>query len=1619
MRKGFPVALAAAFALLVPISAGAVSSEALAPTHAVATAADTADLPHRLVAGRAPGSGDLVRLETMLAAYRRLPEPRNFAAIEDYLRSEPASPWRLALRLNLGSLYYEHGYYSRAIEAFDAAWHQEGREPTPQSLPVRDAAIGELARMHARLGHVDALGKLLAEIGDRPLYGSASEAVAGAREGLWRMRNDYGVAYRCGPAALTSIVEAARQGIGATTPVISKVSDHSLSSLRSYPSGPQGVSMDEVVALADEAAMGLVPARRQGDAEIPLPAVVHWKVSHYAAIVGKRGDLYHVIDPTFGRDQWMSRNALNAESSGMFLVPAAQASQPGWQQVAVADTRQYYGRGYLTNLDQDDTRQDAPTTCPNQGDGTGMCVARVTTMLVSLRLEDKPVGYTPPVGPDVHTRMSYNQREASQPGSMGFFNIGPKWTLNWLSYIEDRPGAPGSSVKRYASGGGELDYSGYSSSTRAFRRELRGGAQLVMVSTSPVVYERRLADGGKEVYAASNGAGSYPRRIFLSRIVDAQGNALSLHYDAAMRLLEVRDALGQATSFSYEEAVNPLLVSRITDPFGRTAAFEYDGLGRLASITDAVGIVSRFSYDGTGTFIERLQTPYGTTRFAATTTGTERSLEITDPVGNTSRTEFNARVNSFPATDVPPPGLGLQTRYQQYRNTYFWDGEALARERGDYRMAQVSHWLHFGNIVPAVLESIKSPLETRVWYLREGQGNSSLLNGSVREAPRLIARRLPDGSTQLVRNTHVANGNLAGEVDPVGREVKYDYDATGTDLLRVRRKVGSGYQTIASFTYDSHHRPVTHVDQAGHTWTMQYNARGQLTEATDPEGETTTREYDADGYLVRIVNANGETAARFTYDAAGRVASATDAGGHIVRYAYDDLDRLLTTTYPDGTTTTNTWTHLDLTAVKDRLGRITRYKYDANRRLAKVVDPEGRVTRYGYDRANRLIQLADPKGNTTLWERDIQGRVVAKVFPDGTRTRHAYDTAGRLLSETDALGQVRQYAYARDGRPVGVGYGNAINATPAVGYAWDAWFPRLAAMVDGTGTTRYGYHPTGTDGAGQLAQEATPQGTVAYIHDALGRTSGRIVNGSEEVFDYDTLGRLVGEGNALGDFSTRYLGQTGQPSAIRMLDGAFALDFAYLPNAEDRRLGALRYGHGKWNWEFEYETDAQGRLLREQGFVRGKIMRNPLNHDRREFAYDDADRVVAVDGSNGAHRERYGLDAAGNLLDQVIRDPRARERNNTGNAWTWSARANANNQIVATGEGSWQYDLAGNLRSDGKRAYRWDAQHRLVQIANLQTGHLTDIGYDGRSRRAWMSERSNADAQPVVTRYLWCGETLCQKLDDRGGVIASYFTQGEVRDGTRLVYQRDRLGSVRGVLDPASGEELGSLTYTAYGQTDEADGQLPDRRYAGMFFHEPSGLYLTWYRAYDPQAGRWLSRDSLEESGGVNLYEYAQGNPVTRVDPFGLASCYYSIGGGRLVCYPDEPGKPTLSIRVSSGNNGDGSKCKDNPECTNLANRGPLPTGEWVWNLNGWTGKPNGRVLEPAPGTEDFGRSYFRTHSCLNPFGPALGPKFCSEGCITGFAANIQALNALIDSEPGSTLRVMDYFFPKSVIPFF
>jgi RHS repeat-associated protein len=1402
-------------------------------------------------------------LATALDRYEQAGKPEDVAPLEEFLAAHPDSPWHVALLTNLGLVHYHYGYFSRAIDAWEQAW-QAGRTVTdPAARPLVDRALGELARMHARLGHADRLAALFDDVGQRAVTGPATEALAGAREGLWHMRNNPGVAYLCGPMALKNLLLARGTAPDKTA------------FLDAYRSPQGGVTLAEVARLADKAHLKYRLIKRQPGEPIPIPSIVHWRVSHFAALVGADGDRLHLKDPTFGTDLWISRDALDAEASGYFLVPSEQTHGKPWQTVSRAEATTPRGMGYTNASDPTATRRSDDTECPkklcpvekqNKGEaaappppppGHGLVEYDVHSMLVSLNLRDTPVGYRPPRGPSAEVTFTYNQREAYQPATFGYFNVGPKWTLNWLSYIQDDPAVPGSNVLRAVAGGGAVLYGGYNAAEGTFDRETPDAGHLVrlVAADGNVSYERRLADGSVEVYAQSSGATAYPRRLFLTRIIDSANNAVVLTYDSQLRLTTLTDATGRDTTFGYEVPAKPLLVTSVTDPFGRRTQLTYDASGRLASITDVLGMVSSFTYDG-GSFITGMTTPYGITQFVAAESGRDRSLVITDPLGASEKVIYiDAGMPGMPLSDpVAPTGLTapIANIYLQYRNTAYWNKHAQMVAPGDYTRARIKHWVHKENSVAFVghiWESIKYPLERRVWFSYPDQIGSASRVGSF-DQPSAIARVLDDGSTQLKRYDYNAWGQVTRAVDPVGRETRYTYAANGIDLTRVAQVTPGGEQTLAEITWNDQHRPLTVRDAAGQLTTYTYNAAGQLLTRTNPLGEITAYEYDALGQLTREVNPAGRTTWAYTYDAFSRVASRTDSEGHTVTFAYDALDRLTRVGYPDGSAETTTYDKLDVASRTDRLGRTTTYTHDAVRNLTEMTDPAGRTTRYGYYADGVLKTLTDANGNVTTFERDIEGRPTARVYADGSRETYAYEpSTARLKSRTDPLGQRTDYAYARDDRVSAVDYVGALEPTAPLRFAYDAAYPRLTQMTDGQGSTAYAYHPAGGLGALQLAQEDGPfaNDVVATTYDALGRPSGRTVNGQSETFAYDALGRRVQDQSPLGDFRYTFLGDSPQVTAERL--GALGLAVSvYAPNVADRRLLAI--GHPPGLRSYGYASNPyQITGTDESGLF------TPLPARDWIYQYDPADRLTRA--STAQQTLAYQYDAADNLTNQA------------GAAGT----VNALNQLTTWDGASLTHDAAGNLTADGAWTYRYDAEQRLVAMTAAQGGASYAFAYDGVGRR--VVETTNGTA----TRLLWCGEAICQTRDAGDAPLAYHYPQGELRGTQRLYYATDHLGSVREVKNLATGQTVAAADYSPYGATTAQTGSLtPARGFAGLWRH-PSGLYLTHFRAYSPTIGRWLSRDPIAEAGGVNLYAYLGGNPISRIDPTGLLNIIVGAGG--------------------------------------------------------------------------------------------------------------------------------------------
>ncbi|MGA2083749.1 MAG: RHS repeat-associated core domain-containing protein [Holophaga sp.] len=279
--------------------------------------------------GPKPSRAETAALIEAIARYQDAGDCEAVAPLQAFLDAHPHSGWKTALLADLGVIYRATGYFSRALAAWEEAWTLLRTTHSPESRALWDLVASELVELHGRLGHRERMRNLLAEVEGKRVRGSAAEKLSRARRGLWTMDNQPEVAYRYGPLGLASLLEAGNGGDPGDK------LGHALST-------HDGTSLWQNLQWSRELHLGLQAARRSPDAGMPVPALVHWKAGHYAALVLQREDRYLVKDPTFGPESWISRAALEAEATGYALIPSGPLPR-GWRAVEEAEARTVTG----------------------------------------------------------------------------------------------------------------------------------------------------------------------------------------------------------------------------------------------------------------------------------------------------------------------------------------------------------------------------------------------------------------------------------------------------------------------------------------------------------------------------------------------------------------------------------------------------------------------------------------------------------------------------------------------------------------------------------------------------------------------------------------------------------------------------------------------------------------------------------------------------------------------------------------------------------------------------------------------------------------------------------------------------------------------------------------------------------------------------------------------------------------------------------------------------------------------------------------------------------------------------------------------------------------------------
>jgi RHS repeat-associated protein len=496
-----------------------------------------------------------------------------------------------------------------------------------------------------------------------------------------------------------------------------------------------------------------------------------------------------------------------------------------------------------------------------------------------------------------------------------------------------------------------------------------------------------------------------------------------------------------------------------------------------------------------------------------------------------------------------------------------------------------------------------------------------------------------------------------------------------------------------------------------------------------------------------------------------------------------------------------------------------------------------------------------------------------------------------------------------------------------VSFTYDPTHGRLATMVDGTGTTTYGYHAVAGLGATRLASVDGPlaNDTITYSYDQLGRMTNRAINGVGVTWTFDALGRVTTEANALGSFTYTYDGPTNRIATVAYPNGQTSA-YSYLPNAQDHWLQTIhhRYPSGATLSKFDYTYNAVGNILtwRQQADTTAVLW---------EYGYDAADQLTAAakratdPQQTILKRYAYAYDPAGNRTVEQMDDQVTGWTYNTVNelatqhatgAMVFEGTVNEPATVTIAGQPAtvsavntfrgtapvasgtntvtitaadpsgnsttkqyqvgnsatsktFTYDANGNLTADGTRTFEWDARNQLVAV-NVGTAR-SEFSYDGQQRRVRIVERDNGSVQSDM-KVVWCDDRICEeRATDGVTVTRRAFRHGEQIAGLARFFAADHLGSIAEVTD-AGAALLGRYTFDPWGRGVLAAGtDVTTVGFTGHITHKPSATQLTLYRAYDADSARWASEDPLGYIEGPAVYTYVRNDPINSTDPRGLA----------------------------------------------------------------------------------------------------------------------------------------------------
>lgn len=679
----------------------------------------------------------------------------------------------------------------------------------------------------------------------------------------------------------------------------------------------------------------------------------------------------------------------------------------------------------------------------------------------------------------------------------------------------------------------------------------------------------------------------------------------------------------------------------------------------------------------------------------------------------------------------------------------------------------------------------------------------------------------------------------------------------------------------------------------GQTVYYNYDAAGRLTHQWGPATYPVRYDYDSAGRLSKL-HTYGRTASEPRDGSFGSgMEWPSDAGdGHVTTWSYVSGSRLLR-------------------AKTDTAGKAVTYTYDSAGRVTTRTWARGVVTNYTYYGTGDLQAVGySDETPAVAYAYDAKGRMTALIDTAGTHS-YTYDAQGVLDTETVAGGQlsgmILDVGAGAGGRMEALGLQFGGGTLTAHSFGYDSATGRMSTVSGDGVTATYGYRSgrdqvetttiTGNGGADLLTHTRTFDGD--RLVSVIAAKDGTTVESYS--WGYDGAGRRESATLATGDrweysYNTRseVTGGVRKSAAGNVLPG---YEFGYSFDAIGNRMESWREATGSRS---AYEANALNQYLNRTipGEVRVEGQSQPGTAKVSLQLEGQPSNSVTV-GVNGLFSAKAPVNNATAPQYPELTLEAVEAGGTTGTDWRQIQRGH---RFVAKTPEVFTHDLDGNLTSDGRWTYDWDCENRLIgmetQAAAVAVGVpkiRLDFAYDARHRRIRKVLKTGWDGTDFTRqserKFLYDdGWNLLAEVDGNGAAVATYLwgldmsgsRQGaggvcgllaERINGRTYLPSYDGNGNIVRLTPVDENESDTIYEYGPFGEILRATGPMAvasSFQFSTHYWDKETDAVYAKRRYYAASSGRWLSRDPIEEEGGIHLYNFVLNSPVHFVDPLGL-----------------------------------------------------------------------------------------------------------------------------------------------------